>query len=102
MTPSPGYSITEIKGEVVNDSRGNPTLKVTIYSGRQEASFSVPSGASTGMYEAYELRDEDKIGVNTAVRNVNDVIAKKLVGMDILNQKEIDSTLIKLDGSRNK
>ncbi|MFZ3015902.1 MAG: phosphopyruvate hydratase, partial [Minisyncoccia bacterium] len=82
--------ITKILAEEIKDSRGNPSLKVSVYSGDLFGSFSVPSGASTGAHEAHELRDEDGKGVRDAVFKVNNLIAGALVGKDILNQKEID------------
>lgn len=92
----------------VLDSRGNPTIQVEVTT---EGGFSgvalVPSGASTGSFEAVELRDNEESrysgkGVSTAVRNVNSKIAKKLIGMNVYNQREIDNLLIKLDGTPNK
>ena len=93
--------ITKIQGEVAKDSRGNDTIKVNVFSGNLEGSFSVPAGASTGSNEAHELRDIDG-GVQSAIDNVNNIIAPKLIGFDILNQKEIDRFLLKLDGTKNK
>ena len=94
--------ITKIWAEEIKDSRGNPTIKVTVWCGEKFASFAVPSGASTGVHEAHELRDSDGKGVKNAIDKVNKVIAPVLVGQDILNQKEIDRTMIKLDGTSNK
>ena len=94
--------ITKITAEEIKDSRGNPTIKVTVFSGDVEGSFSVPSGASTGVHEAHELRDSDNKGVKTAIDKVNNVIARALVGQDVLNQKEIDRILIELDGTADK
>lgn len=99
--------ITGIFASQILDSRGNPTLEVECYleSGAMGTS-QVPSGASTGKYEALELRDKGKEfmgkGVEKAVRNVNEIISKKLLGMDALDQREIDRTLIELDGTLNK
>jgi enolase len=100
--------ITEIIGREVLDSRGNPTVEVDCFtasgaSGRAQ----VPSGASTGTYEALELRDNDKTrflgkGVLKAVQNINEIIGPKLVGIDCLNQVLIDKTLLELDGTDNK
>ena len=100
--------ITYIHGREILDSRGNPTVEVDLmtksgYFGRA----SVPSGASTGAFEAYELRDDDQQrylgkGVLKAVENVNRVIAPKILGLDCCNQVEIDELLIDLDGSANK
>ena len=99
--------IENIKGYEVLDSRGNPTVavKVTLCDGSSGFAIS-PSGASTGMYEAHELRDKDERfcgkGVKKAVENVNSEINGKLVGMCPLNQRAIDEFLIKLDGTENK
>jgi enolase len=92
----------------VLDSRGNPTIQVEVVT---EGGFSgvalVPSGASTGAFEAVELRDEDKgrylgKGVKKAVENVNEIIAKELEGMNVYEQARIDKTLIEIDGTENK
>lgn len=99
--------IESIKALEVFDSRGNPTVQVEVVT---EGGFSgvalVPSGASTGSFEAVELRDEDDRlngkGVQKAVDNVNKKIAKNLKDMNVYNQREIDEKLIKLDGSENK
>ena len=100
--------IKNIKGREILDSRGNPTVEVdvTLESGIV-ATASVPSGASTGINEALELRNNNKDrymgkGVLKAVSNVNEIIKPKLVGMDVLNQRLIDETLLKLDGTENK
>ncbi len=100
--------ITSIKARQILDSRGNPTVEVDVlteneYLGRA----AVPSGASTGVHEAVELRDEDKKvysgkGVLKAVANVNDLIADKLIGWDVADQIGIDSAMITLDGTENK
>ncbi len=90
------------------DSRGNPTVEVEV--GLSDGSYgraAVPSGASTGKHEAVELRDKRKKryngkGVETAVRNVNQVIAPALLGMEALDQRQVDQTLIELDGTKNK
>ena len=100
--------IENIKALEVLDSRGNPTLQVTTY--LNDGSYGrciVPSGASTGSFEAVELRDNDKEryngkGVKTAVNNVNEIIKNELVGKSPYNQKMIDDLLIKLDGTDNK
>lgn len=99
--------ISKITAREVLDSRGNPTIEVDLI--LKDGSFgraSVPSGASTGSYEAVELRDGDKKryggkGVLKAVSNVNIIIAKKLVGKE-LKQAEIDKLMIDLDGTPNK
>ena len=100
--------IEEIKALEVLDSRGNPTVQVTVtaYDGSTGVAM-VPSGASTGSFEAVELRDGDKYrylgkGVLKAVKNVNKIIAPKLEDMNIYDQAEIDKTLIELDGTENK
>lgn len=100
--------IESIHARQILDSRGNPTVEVDVvtddgYMGRA----SVPSGASTGMHEAVELRDDDKAvymgkGVLQAVKNVNDVIASELVGYPVFEQNLIDKVMIELDGTDNK
>ena len=101
-------TIEAIHAREVLDSRGNPTVEVSvILTNGTSASASVPSGASTGVHEAWELRDGDKKryggkGVLKAVRNVNTVIAKALVGMDVMRQREIDARMLALDGTENK
>lgn len=100
--------ITNIQARQILDSRGNPTIEVDVlteneYMGRA----SVPSGASTGIHEAVELRDEDKKiyggkGVLKAVKNVNTTIAEKLTGWDVADQTGIDNAMITLDGTENK
>lgn len=96
------YLITKIEAVEIKDSRNNPTVKVTVWSGDAFDSFSVPSGASTGINEAHELRDDDKKGVKNAIDKVNNIIAPALVGKDILNQYEIDRIMLELDGTDNK
>lgn len=100
--------IKEIIAREILDSRGNPTIetKVTLDDGTS-AKASVPSGASTGVHEAWELRDGDikrynGLGVLKAVKNVNTKIAEKLVGEEASEQAAIDGLLIKLDGTANK
>ena len=100
-------SIIEIYGREVLDSRGNPTVEVEVYT--QGGGFGraiVPSGASTGEYEAVELRDGDDRymgkGVENAVANVNEVIAHDLLDYDVLDQLGIDEALLALDGTDNK
>ncbi len=103
-----GVRITDLKAIEILDSRGNPTVRAFLtLSDGTSVSASVPSGASTGENEAVELRDGDKKrylgkGVLQAVRNVNEVIAPKVVGMDPAKQTEIDLTMIDLDGTPNK
>ena len=100
--------IIDIRAREILDSRGNPTVEAEVY--LEDGSFgtaAVPSGASTGIFEACELRDGDKNrflgkGVLKAVENVNTKIADRLIGMDALNQREIDYTMLDLDGTENK
>ena len=100
--------IKEIKAREILDSRGNPTVEVDIYlENNILGRASVPSGASTGIYEAHELRDNDKNrylgkGVQKAVNNINSIIRPALLNKDASKQEEIDNLLIKLDGSANK
>tara|TARA_B100000315_G_scaffold259833_1_gene317552 strand:- start:5663 stop:6931 length:1269 start_codon:yes stop_codon:yes gene_type:complete len=99
--------IKRVVAREVLDSRGNPTIGVTVATEKYIASAIVPSGASTGSHEALELRDNDKKryngkGVLKAVDNVNKVISKKVVGLRCENQKKIDELMIKLDGTENK
>ena len=94
--------ITKIIAEEIKDSRGNSTLKVTVWCNDVSGSFSVSSGASMGIHEAHELRDEDGKGVKKAIGKVNDIIAPALVGQNVLNQKEIDRIMVELDGTSNK
>lgn len=98
--------ITKVKAREILDSRGNPTIEVDVYTKNCMAREEVPSGASTGVHEALELRDGGKRyngkGVLKAVKNVNEVIAKKLRGRDIAKQGEIDELMIELDGTHNK
>jgi len=91
----------------VLDSRGNPTISVTAHTDKGSGRAIVPSGASTGVHEAVELRDGDPKryggkGVTRAVGNVTGEIAARLSGFDVLDQKGLDSALIDLDGSPNK
>ncbi|MFA6087065.1 phosphopyruvate hydratase [Mucilaginibacter sp.] len=100
--------IIDVHARQILDSRGNPTIEVDVITengvlGRA----AVPSGASTGMHEAVELRDDDKKvymgkGVLKAVANVNDIIAAELKGVDVFEQNAIDSLMIELDGTENK
>ncbi|HWI89701.1 MAG TPA: phosphopyruvate hydratase [Flavisolibacter sp.] len=100
--------IAEIFARQILDSRGNPTIEVDVVT--DEGGFgraAVPSGASTGIHEAVELRDNDKKvflgkGVLKAVANVNDIIAPELEGYDVADQTGIDELMIKLDGTENK
>ncbi|MBC1285784.1 phosphopyruvate hydratase [Listeria booriae] len=100
--------ITEVYAREVLDSRGNPTIEVEVYT--ETGAFGralVPSGASTGEYEAVELRDGDSSrylgkGVLKAVENVNDIIADKIIGFDVTDQIGLDQAMIELDGTENK
>lgn len=100
--------VTSVYGREILDSRGNPTIEVEV--GLMDGSMgraAVPSGASTGVHEALEMRDGDKAryggkGVTQAVENVNGPIAEELVGWDATEQREIDLTLLALDGTPNK
>ncbi|MCL1959646.1 MAG: phosphopyruvate hydratase, partial [Spirochaetes bacterium] len=100
--------IEYVEAREILDSRGNPTVEVDVM--LEDGSLgraAVPSGASTGAYEAVELRDKDKNrflgnGVLKAVDNVNDIIAPELIGLDAMNQVDIDKTMIELDGTENK
>ncbi|MEI8270253.1 MAG: phosphopyruvate hydratase [bacterium] len=102
MEQNTNSKISKIFAEEIKDSRGNPTLKVTVWVGDLFDSFSVPSGASTGAHEAHELRDEDGKGVKLAAEKVNNEIQLALIDADVLNQKEIDRIIIELDGTENK
>ncbi|MCX7820464.1 MAG: phosphopyruvate hydratase, partial [Brevinematales bacterium] len=101
-------TIIDIQAREIFDSRGNPTVEVdVILEDGTMGRAAVPSGASTGEREAVELRDGDKKrllgkGVLKAVENVNETIAEEIVGMDALNQVEVDRTMIELDGTENK
>ena len=100
--------IKNIKGRQVFDSRGNPTVEAEVFLENNISATAIsPSGASTGAFEAHELRDNDKnkfLGksVNIAVENINDKISKKLKDLDSNDQKNIDKVLLDLDGSENK
>ena len=100
--------IVDIHARQILDSRGNPTVEVDVtLDDNTVGTAAVPSGASTGVHEAWELRDGDKAyylgkGVRTAVANVNDKLAGELIGMDALNQVAIDQRMIELDGAPNK
>ena len=100
--------IIEVRARQILDSRGNPTVEVDVLTDEGALGrAAVPSGASTGIHEAVELRDNDKKkyvgkGVLKAVKNVNDLIAKSITGFDITAQAEIDQLMIDLDGTANK
>src|SRR5215218_8980018 len=101
-------TIADIRGRQILDSRGNPTVEVDVT--LVDGSFgraAVPSGASTGVHEAWELRDGDKNiflgkGVAKAVANVNEKLTDELCGMDALDQGAVDARMIELDGTPNK
>ena len=100
--------ISKILARQVFDSRGNPTIEAEVF--LQDGTFGsaiVPSGASTGSYEAFELKDKqnkDYLGksVFKAVNNINDIISKKLKNFDVLDQFNLDKALIDLDGTKQK
>ena len=100
--------ITDVYAREVLDSRGNPTVEVEVWT--ESGSFGralVPSGASTGAFEAVELRDADKErfvgkGVIKAVENVNNIIAEEIIGLDVFEQTAIDKLMIRLDNTHNK
>ena len=101
------FKIEKIKAREVLDSRGNPTIEVDLMTNACIAKSIVPSGASKGIHEALELRDNDELryngkGVRKAVDNVNKIISKKIIGLDCRRQREIDNILIELDGTENK
>lgn len=100
--------IKSVKALEILDSRGNPTIKTTVVlEDGSTGSAAVPSGASTGAYEACELRDGDKSrysgnGVLTAIKNVEEIIAPAILGHEAENQEEIDNLMLSLDGTENK
>merc|ERR1719487_3063174 len=104
--PAPS-KVVSIKAREIFDSRGNPTVEVDLLTEMHLFRAAVPSGASTGVYEALELRDGDKKrllgkGVLKAVDNVNNIIGPKLVGMDVTKQTEIDKLMVvTMDGTQN-
>ena len=100
-------AISDLSARAILDSRGNPTVEVDCYvDGQLQGRAAVPSGASTGSYEAIELRDGGDLwvgkGVTSAVANVNGEIRDALIGMDVTDQESIDAVLISLDGTENK
>lgn len=99
--------IIDVFAREIMDSRGNPTVEVEVHTECAVGRASVPSGASTGIFEAVELRDNDKKryngkGVKNAVENVNEVIAEEIIGMNALDQRAVDMKMIALDGTENK
>jgi enolase len=100
-------TITKVHARQIFDSRGNPTVEVDLTTDKGVFRAAVPSGASTGIYEALELRDGDKSkylgkGVSKAVNNVNEIIAPAVLGKDVTDQKALDAFMIELDGTENK
>jgi len=100
------YSIKSVKAREVLDSRGNPTVEVEISTDAGVSRAMVPSGASTGVHEALELRDGGERflgkGVLTAVDNVSTILAKQVVGLDCRDQRQLDQQMLELDGTENK
>ena len=102
------HTISDLRGRMVIDSRGNPTVEVDVFVNNQMAGRAiVPSGASTGVHEALELRDGDKTrwvgrGVDTAITNVNGPIRDLLIGMEVSDQATLDAAMIDADGTANK
>ena len=102
------YRINTIRGREILDSRGNPTIEVEVkLCGGAVGRAAVPSGASTGAFEAVELRDTDisryrGMGVKRAVENINDTLNYLLEGKNALNQVELDTIMIREDGTKNK
>jgi len=100
-------SILAVHARMIFDSRGNPTVEVDVKTEKGVFRAAVPSGASTGIYEALELRDGDKSrflgkGVDKAIANVNSIIAPKVIGLPVIDQSLVDKTLIELDGTDSK
>ena len=101
------FDISNVKARGILDSRGNPTIEVDIIlNDGSIGRAAVPSGASTGMFEAIELRDHQSLfhgkGVTKAIKIIKDVIAPKIIGMDARNQEALDHLMIELDGTKNK
>ena len=100
------FKITNIKSRWILDSRGNPTVESDVYAGKTYARAAVPSGASTGVLEALELRDGGTAfkgkHVTKAVSNVNEILSKKLLDLDVREQTKIDEKMISIDGTDNK
>jgi enolase len=99
--------ITGVRGREIIDSRGNPTVEVDVTTALGTFTASCPSGASTGAYEAHELRDGDAKrymgkGVLTAVKNVNTILKDTVLGKDAADQRTIDNLMLAADGSANK
>jgi len=102
------FKIKRVRGREIIDSRGNPTVEAAVeLNGGAVGRAGVPSGASTGKYEAVELRDRDEkrfhgLGVLKAVRNINEIISQALIGLDARHQSEVDERMLELDGTSNK
>ena len=99
--------ITKIIARQVYDSRGNPTIEAEVFANNMRARAICPSGASTGAYEALELRDGDPgvyvgKGVQKAIQNIHESLGPELLGLNAADQGEIDRTLLQLDGTPNK
>jgi len=98
--------ILKLIAREILDSRGNPTIEAEVFTKNGVSRASVPAGASKGIHEAIELRDNEKryfgLGVRKAVDNINKIISKKIVKMDFIEQRDLDEFLIKLDGTENK
>jgi enolase len=105
-TTSLSATIKSVKAREILDSRGNPTVEVELCTEDGKFVASVPSGASTGAYEACELRDGGSRylgkGVLTAVKNVNSILGPAVLGMDPANQRSVDMKMIDIDGTANK
>ncbi|XP_058112319.1 enolase 1, chloroplastic-like [Magnolia sinica] len=100
------HAVKSVKARQIIDSRGNPTVEVDLVTDDLYRS-AVPSGASTGIYEALELRDGDKSvyggkGVLNAVKNINELLAPRLIGVDVRNQADVDAIMLEFDGTPNK
>jgi len=107
--PSPVFPIVGVKARMIYDSRGNPTIEVDLTTAKGTFRAAVPSGASTGIHEALELRDGDKAqwhgkGVDKAIDNINTIIGPKVIeaAMNPVDQKALDDFMIQLDGTENK
>ncbi|MEM2930610.1 MAG: phosphopyruvate hydratase, partial [Thermoproteota archaeon] len=102
------FKIKRVRGREIIDSRGNPTVEAVVeLEGGAVGQAGVPSGASTGRYEAVELRDRDEkrfhgLGVLKAIRNIDEAISPVLTGLDARNQREVDRRMIELDGTPSK
>jgi enolase len=107
--PSPAFPIVGVHARMIYDSRGNPTIEVDLTTAKGTFRAAVPSGASTGIHEALELRDGDKAvhhgkGVDTAIANINTIIGPKIIeaGLNPVDQKAVDDFMLALDGTENK